>query len=139
MPRSNELISRISIDSMVTASMAPIYVNSITYGRMGVIAIESNYSYEEVAGVYNSVVKKLFKKTSESVTQHEINIINESTISIYIIGGSGSLGSLAVVGYNSLSSIITNGDIQPSTNNPGMPIFFSMRYLNDFSPVTFTY
>ncbi|MET3875961.1 thiol-activated cytolysin family protein [Chitinophaga sp. OAE865] len=139
LPRANELLSKISIDSMVAAHMDPVYINSITYGRMGVITVESNYSYEELSSVYSSVTKKLFKKMTETVTKHEIDVINESIIRIYIIGGSGSSGALSVIGYNSLSSIITSGDIQPSVDNPGVPIFFSMRYLKNFSPVTFLY
>ncbi|MGQ7853070.1 thiol-activated cytolysin family protein [Pedobacter sp. WC2501] len=112
----------------------PTYVSSITYGRMGIMAIESDYTYEAVNNAYNSAFKALFVSGSSSTTEEEKRIIDESSMKIYIIGADGSDAVETVNGFDAFIQFIIKGGTF-SASNPGVPIYFSLSHLADHSVV----
>lgn len=123
-----------SVDMNVINQQFPTYVSSVTYGRMGVMAIESDYNYEETNNAYNTAFKALFVKGSRSTTEYEKKVIGESTMKIYIIGADGNGAVQTVNGYDAFVQFVASSG-KFSATEPGTPIYFSLSYLADHSVV----
>lgn len=113
-------------------SDSPVYVNSIIFGRMAIIAIESDYSFNEL----KAAVKASF---SAGVVGGEINIsaeykkiLQESTMRLFVSGGIGQDVAKIVEGYNEFNNFIVNGG-EFTKDVPGVPIFFTANYAEDNS------
>ena len=123
-----------NVDMNALNQKFPTYVSSITYGRMGIMAIESDYNYEELNKAYNSAFKALFVSGSNSTTEQEKRIIDESSMKIYIIGVDGNDAVETVNGFDAfVQFIIKGGTFSPT--NPGVPIYFSLSHLDDHTVV----
>lgn len=114
------------------AADSPIYINSIIFGRMAVIAIESDYSFNEL----KAAVKASF---SAGIVGGEINIsaehkkiLQESTMRLFVSGGAGQDVAKIVEGYNEFNNFIVNGG-EFTKDVPGVPIFFTANYVADNS------
>ncbi|QBR11562.1 hypothetical protein E3D81_04975 [Sphingobacterium sp. CZ-2] len=130
LPRADELISEVDIESQLLNN--PVYISSISYGQKGIFAIESDFTKEEIVKVFEKVTKKIFKKTTETITSTDINIINNSTIRVFLAGGPNSGSVSQINGYLSFLNYVTElGDF--SADNPGYPITFQCRQINDYS------
>jgi thiol-activated cytolysin len=137
-PSNGKLVDERNVDLATLYGYSPVYVNTVTYGRMGIIVIESNSMSNEVKAVYEKVIKKLFKHSTETLSDYEKTLVNTSKINVYLIGGSGNSQAQAVTGYDQfINYIASSGDF--SANDPGVPILFSMRYLSDNTPVKTTF
>lgn len=137
-PSNGKLVDEQNVDQATLYGYSPVYVNTITYGRMGIIVIESNNMSSEVRSAYEKAIKKLFKRSNETLTEYEKTLVNTSKINVYLIGGTGSPQAQAVTGYDQFINYIAHsGDF--SASDPGVPILFSMRYLSDNTPVTTTF
>ncbi|MBS4764938.1 thiol-activated cytolysin family protein [Alistipes sp. kh20] len=113
-------------------SKSPVYINSIIFGRMAIIAIESDYSFDEL----RSAVKASF---SAGIVGGEINIsaeqkkiLQESTMRLCVTGGKGSDVAKIVEGYDKFNEFIVNGG-EFTKEVPGAPIFFTANYAEDNS------
>ncbi|TDS08880.1 thiol-activated cytolysin family protein [Sphingobacterium paludis] len=138
LPRANELIALNSAEKLIAETTTPVYISSISYGQKGILAIESDYTTEETNKAFEKVTRKIFKKTTESLTEREIHIINNSTIQVYLVGGSNSGSVTRVEGYDSFINYIKDlGTF--SAENPGFPISFRCRHLPDYSFFKFEY
>lgn len=119
-------------------SKNPVYINSIIFGRMAIIAIESNYSYDEL----KAAVKASF---SVGVVGGELNlsaeykkILQESTMRLLVSGGAGQDVANIVMGYDEFTKFIVNGG-EFTKDVPGVPIFFTANYAKDNSVFTTTF
>lgn len=131
-PKLTELIDSAAVRKLVAAGEDPIYISSISYGQKGILAIETNSSIEQVNKVVEKMTKKIFKKTTETFSSSEINLINNSTIRLYMVGGSTAGSSVTIDGYTGFISYVK--DLGAFTaDNPGYPISFRCRRLRDFS------
>lgn len=138
LPRSTELIDPIAADNLSASGTNPVYINSISYGQKGILAIETDYSMEETTRAFEKVTRKIFKKTTETLTETEISIVNNSTIRVYLVGGSSAGSVTRVEGYDSFIAYIKDlGTF--SAENPGFPISFRCRQLSDYSSFKFEY
>lgn len=132
LPKSTELMSIADKDAIVSGGSVPIYVSSISYGQKGVFAIETDYSAEITNSVFEKITRKIFKKTTETLTNTEIEILNNCTIRVFLAGGSNSGSVLTISGYESfLNHIKDLGTF--SADNPGYPVSFRCRKIEDFS------
>jgi thiol-activated cytolysin len=137
-PQNGKLIDETNVDQNVLQGYVPVYVNSITYGRMGIIVIESNESSVNMKTQYETTIRKIFKRTNETLTEEEKRVINSSRINIYLIGGSGAPQTQSVTGVDEfIRYIVSSGTF--SANDPGVPISFTMKYLGDNSTVKTTF
>ena len=98
-------------DLNAVVSQTPVYVNSIIFGRMAIIAIES--------GELN-------------LTAEQKKILQEATMRIFVSGGAGQDVAKIVEGYNEFANFIINGG-EFSKEVPGVPIFFTANYAEDNS------
>lgn len=128
----NLLLNNDDINSLTGYS--PVYISSITYGRMGIITMESNYSYNEVRLAVKAAFDAKIINGDISISSNYKKIIDESNIKIYMVGGDGSGVAESVEGFAAFKKYIINGGYY-SPEVPGVPIAFTASYLIDNSPV----
>jgi thiol-activated cytolysin len=115
----------------------PVYVSSITYGRMVVFTFESNYSAEELGAALEFVYRGGVDVSGDvSVTYKDI--VSSSKITAYILGGSGGEAARSIESYDSLMEFIRSGG-DYSRDSPGAPIAYKLSYLSDNSPARLSF
>lgn len=116
----------------ITGGVTPVYVKSVTYGRMGIMVIESNYSSTKL---YNAVYKQLgilknLIGIGTALTNEEKDIINSATIKVKYTGiGTDTSPAVAVAGLNGFIQVLS-ANTTYSKASPGVPIAFQLAYLN---------
>ncbi|QNN42790.1 thiol-activated cytolysin family protein [Pedobacter roseus] len=130
LPKRDELVNDADFAALVSSNENPLYVNSISYGQRGIIAVETDIDLEETNRAFSKVTNKIFKKTTETLTEYEKHLIDQSSIYLFLVGGPNSGSPMVIDGYNSFITYVTSlGDF--SAANPGYPISFRMRRLQD--------
>ena len=113
-------------------SQSPVYVNSIIFGRMAIIAIESDYKFDELkAAVKASFTAGIVGGEINISAQHK-KILQESTMRLFVSGGIGQDVAQIVEGYDKFNEFIVNGG-EFTKDVPGVPIFFTANYAEDNS------
>lgn len=111
-----------------------VYVNSITYGRMGILTIETNDSYEYAYEKIGKVFNKIFLSGNNQYTKEEKDFLNRSEFKVYLISGSGQTASVVPFsGYDGFIRHIVSGRF--SKDIPGDPLFCSFNHVRDNTPV----
>lgn len=113
-------------------SKIPVYVNSVNYGRKGIILVESSKSYSEVSLAVRAAFNAEIVNGKLSIDTHTKEILNEAEIQICIIGGDGNDATKTVTGFNAFQEYIINGGVY-SKEVYGVPITFSAAYAEDNS------
>ena len=115
----------------------PVYISSITYGRMVIFTFESHYSGEEMSAAldfaYNGLVD-----VSGNVSVSYKDIISNSKITAFVLGGSGQDAVQSIDSYDALITFIKNGG-NYSKDSPGAPIAYKLAYLKDNSPARLSF
>lgn len=135
-PVEGELIDIKSIPPDVFNGFSPVYINSVTYGRFGLLVLESNKISSDMQSVFEKVVKKILKKTTESYTQEEKSLFAGSRITIYLLGskiGSNTVQLLLDPDPENLSNFISENVGTFTASDPGVPISYTAKYLKDNS------
>ncbi len=117
-------------DINALGSTNPVYVATVTYGRMVIYTIESNYSKTEVDAAF----KASFGSSDGSVNAEYEKVISESDIEALVIGGSGSDAAQTVNGPADVYNYISNGG-DYSKESPGAPLSYKLRYLKQGTPI----
>lgn len=119
-------------NTQIFGSVSPLYVSTITYGRMALFTFESEYSSTEMKAAINAAF-------TTGINDGEINVesgyqkrIETSTMKAVIFGGAGSSGVKAINGIEGLKEYILEGG-DYSKDSPGAPLSYKMRYLKDNS------
>ena len=112
-----------------------VYVNSVTYGRMGILTLETNYDAESARVMIQKCHKKLFSNKQQSFTKEESKFLNGCTFRLIEIGNSGSSAVQCFNGADEYKQHITNATF--SRSNPGTPIFCTFANVKDNSPCHF--
>ncbi|HFK5512763.1 TPA: thiol-activated cytolysin family protein [Elizabethkingia anophelis] len=116
-----------------TGSIEPVYVSSVAYGRMGILAIETNSNAEEAKKYINESFNKLFYRKETNFSKEEKEFLEGATFNIYLIAGNGATSATSFTGLDAFVKHVSQGTF--SKNEPGTPIFCSFSYLKDHSPV----
>ena len=119
-------------DLNAVVSQTPVYVNSIIFGRMAIIAIESDYSYDELKSAFKAAFTAGIVSGELNLTAEQKKILQEATMRIFVSGGAGQDVAKIVEGYNEFANFIINGG-EFSKEVPGVPIFFTANYAEDNS------
>ncbi|HTJ43178.1 MAG TPA: thiol-activated cytolysin family protein [Kofleriaceae bacterium] len=110
----------------------PLYVASVTYGRMVVFTFESQYSAQELGAALDFAYSGGVDVSGQiSVTYKDI--ISSSKITAFILGGSGGVAAQSITSYEDLMNFIKQGG-NYSKDSPGAPIAYKLAYLKDNSP-----
>lgn len=123
-------------DYIPSASMSDrensVYVNSIAYGRLGILAMETNYSAEEAMTQVNKVINRLFVKGSKDYTSEEKAFLESCEFKLFMIGGEGESDVTCFTGLEAFIANVNRGSF--SMENPGVPILCTFNNLSDHSP-----
>jgi thiol-activated cytolysin len=125
------------IQGKMNETNPPVYVSSVTYGRMVLFTFESNYSSEEMGAALNFAYQGgVDVKGDVSVSYKDI--ISKSKITAFILGGDGSAAAKTIDSYDALIAFIKDGG-NYSKESPGAPIAYKLSYLKDNSPARMSY
>lgn len=111
-----------------------VYINSVTYGRLGILTLETNYSAELAKGMITKIFHAFFVNGASTLTEVEQNFLNGSEFKLYLIGGNSSTSVESFQGYLGFINHIKKGAF--SKEEPGVPLFCSYAHVNDNSPVS---
>jgi thiol-activated cytolysin len=110
----------------------PMFVSSITYGRTIVFTFESQYSSTEIGAALDFAYRGGVD-VSGDVSVNYKQMLSESKINAYILGGSGAQAAKAIDNFDALMDFIHDGgDYSP--DSPGSPIAYKLNYLRDNQP-----
>lgn len=113
------------------APYSPIYVSSVTYGRIGIISIETDSAYNKVTKALNMSFNAVKINGSMNIDTQTQKLLEDAKIAVHIIGGSQP--ETTIEGLNAFKDFIENKGVF-SIENLGAPIFLSLNYLSDNSP-----
>jgi thiol-activated cytolysin len=115
----------------------PVYVSSVTYGRMVLFTFESQYSAEEMSAALDFAYSGgVDVRGDVSVTYKDI--ISQSKITAFILGGDAGAAVQTIDSYDALISFIKSGG-NYSRQSPGAPIAYKLSYLRDNSPARMSF
>ena len=108
-----------------------VYVNSITYGRLGIMALETNMSADYAKSTISSSFHKLFTSGSSNLTKEEKDFLDGCDFKVYLIGGEGASAVQTFTGLSGFVDHIKKGNF--SKEKPGVPIFCTFNNVSDNS------
>lgn len=111
----------------------PIYVSSVTYGRMVLFAFESDYSSAELGAALDVAYHDGTNNVTGEVSLTYEEILSNTKITAYILGGSGGVAAEAIDSYEGLMEFIHSGG-DYSKESPGAPIAYKLAYMADHTP-----
>lgn len=105
----------------------PVYVKSITYGKVAFVAIESEYSYSEVKKALEAGISYKFVSANINMDQKTKEIFSKSTITILAIND--DMKDIAF--SNSIEALNKTISLNYSPVSYGVPIYYQGRYVTD--------
>lgn len=133
-PQIGELIDYQKTPASVFEGISPVYVDAVTYGRFGFIMIETNFYEETAKRTFEKLVKKWFKKTNETFSSDELQVFNNSRLTVYLMGSPNASVIQMIDKPQSIegfSSFVTENLGEFTAADPGVPIQFTLKYLKD--------
>jgi hypothetical protein len=115
----------------------PVYVSSVTYGRIFYMLFESQVSQLELEAAVKGSYSGAAVGASLTASAAYKKVINESTVKAYALGGSAEDAISAVAGtdqFEKIAAFLTTG-ANFDKKSPGAPISYTIRYLGDSSQV----
>jgi thiol-activated cytolysin len=122
------------VDPALFGGYAPLIVTNVNYGRMGVMTIESDSSYDAVNFAVRATLNLgAVGGGSIHLTEDQQRLLDRAKIKAYVIGADGSDAVKTVNGFDGFRDLILNGG-KFSPAKPGVPISINLRYVSDFAP-----
>lgn len=106
----------------------PVYVSSITYGRMGILVFETDSTYEFAEKCMNKEFSRIFKRGKETLTEEELRFFERTEFKILILGGDSDYTVQTVKGYSQFLNLIYHSTFTQTSY--GVPISCSFSYAN---------
>ncbi|MGZ2370979.1 thiol-activated cytolysin family protein [Ancylomarina sp. YFZ004] len=122
------------IDKALIGTFAPMYISTITYGRLAFFTVESSLSKDSVKAYLNAS----YRKVSGGASIEFNRLLATSNIRVYILGGSGEDASKAIDGYEAFKNYIKQGG-NYSKESPGAIISYTLRNIKDNSIAKIVY
>lgn len=114
--------------SQISAATSPMYITSISYGRMALFSMESTYSAVEVSDAVEASVTAI--EAGVNLAGEYADILQDTTIKATIIGGSGASAVLSIDGFEGLREYMLDGG-NYNSDTAGAPMAYHLRYLSD--------
>lgn len=118
------------LDAFMGVDNPPMYLQSLTYGRRAVFSIESTENVEAVHAALSATIQAVAEGKVDIAYTHK-KLLNESTMQVFVLGGSAEDGIHAVDGFQGLLTYIKNG-ASFDKNSPAAPIGYKLAYLDNF-------
>ncbi|NJK95507.1 MAG: hypothetical protein HC905_11920 [Bacteroidales bacterium] len=107
-------------------SLMPMYISTVTFGRMALFTVESELSESEV----HTYLEGSYASVSADASADFEKLKAKSTMKVYVLGGSGADAGTAINGFADFKKYIVQGG-NFSKTSPGAPISYKLRYIND--------
>ena len=120
-----------SIDNLGATN--PVYVSSVTYGRMVLYTVESDSTITQVKAALDAA-RKAGPEVELNLDSDSKEIINNSNIKALVIGGSGASASEIINSPEDVYKFIVEGG-NYSKDSPGAPLAYKLRYVKEGFPV----
>ncbi len=104
----------------------PMYVSTVTFGRMALFTIESTLSETQVRAYLDAAYAGVSGQSSSDFN----SLKAKSTMKVYVLGGSGSDAAGTIEGFEQFKTYIQAGG-NFSKASPGAPIAYKLRYIKD--------
>jgi thiol-activated cytolysin len=114
----------------------PTYVSSVTYGRMVYFAVTSEFSSQELRAALDFGFKGTVSVDGSVSLTHE-EVLENSEITAYILGGNGEIAVQAIYGVDELRAFIESGGTW-SKDSPGAAIAYKLAYMHDDSAARYS-
>ena len=114
-----------------------VYINSISYGRLGILTLETNETAYEAKDKIEKIFRTIFYSSSSTFTKEEQSFLNGCDFKVYLIGGNGSTSVESFSGLTGFIQHIKKGIF--SKDAPGTPIFCTFNHVKDNSPVSINF
>ena len=114
----------------------PAYVASVSYGRMVYFTVNSQFSSEEVRAALEWGFDTGTVDISGSVSLTHSEVLQESQINAFVLGGNGDVAVETINGAEGLRNFILSGG-SFSHESLGAPIAYKLHYLADNTPARF--
>lgn len=105
----------------------PLYVSSVTYGRLVVFAFESSVSARELGAALDFAYRGAAEVSGRTSLTHQ-DVLARTKISAFIVGGSAGSAAKALDSYEALRTFIREGG-NYSKDSPGAPIAYKLSAL----------
>ena len=106
----------------------PVYVNSLTYGRLGIITFETDETYEFAETCIKKEFDRIFYKKTSTLNKEEEKFFENTEFKVLIIGGDSNLAVQTFKGYSHFLNLIYNSKFTETSY--GVPITCSFSYAN---------
>lgn len=116
-----------------------VYMNSVAYGRLGVLTLETDSSVTISKEYVNKIFRLIFINSSTSFSQEEKNFLESCDFKVYLVAGNGMSAAQSFTGLTGFLNHIKKGTF--SKNEPGVPIFVTYAHARNNAPllIKFTY
>lgn len=118
----------------------PCYLSGVTFGRIGILAVYSNYERRDVQLAVQAAYSQMGFDLDSDMSAYYESILNESEMKLLILGGNATDGVQAILGdpIAGLRQWIENG-AELSESSHGLPISYTANYLKDNRLASFGY
>lgn len=106
-----------------------VYINTISYGRMGILAMETDEDFSTAQRIIEKGLNVLFLQGNKSLSEHEQQIIDKASFRLYIIGGEGQNLIHVFDGYKDFLRYVSKSSFSPE--RPGVPILYTLNNARD--------
>lgn len=120
-----------SIESL--GSTSPVYVSTVTYGRMVLYTVESDSTITQVRTAFDAAISAGFDGSIDGSGSYE-TLFQSSTVKATVIGGSGASATQVINGPQGVYNVISEGG-NYSKDSPGAPLAYKLRYVREGFPV----
>lgn len=126
------------VRARITDAVPATYVSSVSYGKILVLRMETEYT-EETSDIDLSAVLDYSVNVDATYDEEKESIIASSTFKLLSIGGNAEVGVSPISssdftsGPGGFIDAITGSNALLSADNPGVPIAYTMRFLRDNS------
>lgn len=118
------------LSKWTNAASPPVYVQSITYGRRVIFSVQTNATAEEIKAALEAAYKGVAVEASGSISVEQKQMLRDSTIRAFVLGGSGNDAAAVIDGFDALAEYIKKGGSY-SPDSPGAPIAYKLAYLDN--------
>lgn len=111
-----------------TSGEPPVYVNSVTYGRMGILVIETDKEYQFAETCIRKEFDRIFYNKTETLTTEERKFFDETSFKVLIMGADSDYTVQTFKGYSYFLNLIYNSKFTETSF--GVPIACSFSDAN---------
>lgn len=106
----------------------PVYVNSVTYGRLGVLVFETDETYEFAESCIKKEFDRIFSKKTTTLTEKERLFFENTEFKVLIIGADSDYAVQTIRGYGHFLNLIYNSKFTETSF--GVPISCTFASVN---------